>query len=424
MKNKIFFSICLSAGILISAHSFSAVNVQVNPDGTKFTGVLVNGSTSGKYDIVFVGDGFTSSAADQASFNSAVTSAVNALRNKHPYMDNICAFNIWRVNVVSAESGVDHPVSNVTKNTELNCSFGDNVSTPERVIFSSTPQKVTEAANFAPAHDAIYVLVNDPEYGGAAGSIVFTSLNTSMNEVIVHELGHFVGRLADEYTCYFCDGRTEPAYSGPEPQQVNITTQTNRTLIKWNSFINPATPIPTTVDNPAGVVGLWAGGGYSPTGIFRPQFNCLMRSLNNELCAVCNSSLSGILRPFCTVCERDPGSLACILSLFRHRFDISRSPIRLKIPDCCFCPLDIDRRRKVEIELSINQKGYKIQVTDGSKEGVKADISSSENGGTRISFDEQKSSTYFIVIAPVEKSNQAVMVDAKLSRDGKQVVLF
>jgi hypothetical protein len=424
MKNKIFYSICLLAGVLISARSFSAVNVQVNSDGTKFTGVLVNGSTSGKYDIVFVGDGFTSSSADQVSFNNAVTTAVNALRNKHPYMDNICAFNIWRVNVISAQSGVDHPLSSVSKNTELNCTFGDNISVPERVIYSTTPAKVTEAANFAPAYDAVYVLVNDPQYGGAAGSIVYTSLNSSMSEVIVHELGHFVGHLADEYTCYFCDGRSEPAYSGPEPTQVNLTKQTNRSLIKWNSFINPATPVPTTVDNPVRVVGLWAGGGYSPTGIYRPQLNCLMRSLNNELCAVCNSSLSGILRPFCTVCERNPNSFACFISRFKHRFDISVSLIRLKIPDCCFCPLDIDKLRRVEIELSINQKEYEIQVTDGSEKGVRAEISSGENGMTRISFDEQKNQTYFLEITPLAKSNRAVMVDAKLIRDGRQAVLF
>jgi hypothetical protein len=424
MKNKIFFSMCFLAGLLISIRSFSAVNVQVNSNGTKFTGVLVNGSTSGKYDIVFVGDGFTSSASDQASFNNAVTNAINALKNKHPYMDNICAFNIWRVNVISAESGIDHPLSSVTKNTELNCTFGDNVSVPERVIYSSTPQNVTEAANFAPAHDAVYVLVNDPQYGGAAGDIVYTSLNLSMNEVIVHELGHFTGKLADEYTCYFCDGRFEPAYSGPEPQQVNITKETNRSLIKWNSFINAATPLPTTVDNPVGVVGLWAGGGYSPTGIFRPQLNCLMRTLNTELCAVCNNALTKLLRPYCTVCERNPQSIFCIISKFRHRFDISLSPVRLKIPDCCFCPLDIDRLRRVEIELSINQKEYKIQVTNGSEEGVKAEISSGDNGMTKISFDEQKKLTYFLVITPLAKSSKAVMVDAKLSRDGKQSVLF
>jgi hypothetical protein len=339
-------------------------------------------------------------------------------------MDNICAFNVWRVNVISSESGIDHPLSGISKNTELNCTFGDNVSTPERVIYSTTPSKVTEAANFAPAHDAIYVLANDPEYGGASGGIVYTSLNSSMNEVIVHELGHFVGHLADEYTCYFCDGRTEPPYSGPEPSQVNITIQTDRNLIKWKNFINATTPVPTTVDNPAGVVGLWVGGGYSPTGVYRPQLNCLMKALNNDLCAVCSNSLSDILRPYCTVCERAPGSLACIISLLRHRFDISVSPVKFRIPDCCFCPLDIDKLREVEIELSINPKEYEIQVIDGSKEGVQAKVAASKNGKAIITYAEKKNSAYFLVITPLVKSEMPAHVEAKISRDGKESVLF
>lgn len=424
MKHVIFTFLCLIVGIGLGKQAFSAVNVQVNANGSKYTGVLINGSTTNKYDIVFVGDGFTSSAADQNSFNNAVTAAVNALKNKHPYRDNICSFNVWRVNVISAQSGIDHPKTGVTKNTELNTSFGDDVSTPARVIFSSTPQLVTEAANYAPAADAVYVLANDTEYGGAAGSIVYTSLNASMNEVIVHELGHFVGKLADEYTCYFCDGRTEPAYSGPEPQPVNITIQTNRTLIKWNSFINATTPIPTTVDNPVGVVGIWQGGGYSPSGVYRPQLACLMKTLNTELCAVCNHELSRILRPYCTVCERNPNSIFCAVSRFKNRYAISWSPIRIKLPDCCFCPLDIDRLKQVEVELSINMKEYRVEVTDGSEQGVRADISSSGDLSTKISFEEQRNTNYFLIITPLTKSSQARTVNASLKFNGQQAVLF
>ena len=416
---KTLFLLCVS--LLCTVQAYATVNVQTNADGTHSTAVLVNGSTTRKYDIVFVGDGFTSSAADQDKFNNAVLSAVDALRHKVPYSTQICSFNVWRVNVISAEAGIDHPLTGVSKNTELNCTFGDNVGAPERVIYSTTPARVTEAANYAPAYDAIYVLVNDAQYGGAAGDIVYTSLNTSMQEVIVHELGHFVGHLADEYTCYFCDGRAESAYSGPEPWQVNLTINTNRATLKWGSFVAATTPLPTTVDTPPGVVGAWAGGGYSPTGIYRPQANCLMRALNFELCAVCSDALNGILQPKCTACERDPYSLACALTKIRKRLYVYKAKI-FRIPECCFCPLDIDPRRQVEIVLSVNSKNYKVQVLTADGKEVRAEVRDTDRGAA-ISFEENTKDAYFLQITPTTSLKEAAPIDEAITRNGQAVAL-
>ncbi|MEO8665838.1 MAG: M64 family metallopeptidase [Ignavibacteria bacterium] len=421
MKNKIILAAALLMGLLLNKISPAAVNVQTNADGTKYSAVLLNGTTVGKYDIVFVGDGFSSSASDQTSFNNAVNDAVNAMKNKIPYKNNMCAFNVWRVNVISLQTGIDHPKDTVFKNTELNCSFGDDVGTPERVIYTTTPERVTEAANFAPAQDGIYVLANDPQYGGAAGNIVFTSLNSSMGEVIVHELGHFTGKLADEYTCYFCDGRVEPAYSGPEPEQINITIQTNRNLVKWKNFIDASTPVPTTIDNPTGVVGLWVGGNYSPTAIYRPQLNCLMQTLNTELCTVCKDGLSKRLRPYCTVCERDPGSIFCILSKLKNRFAISR-PLKFRIPECCFCPLDVFKRRN-EIELTVNPQDFEIKVLDGGT-NVQSEVRANGKGGTTVSFESEKGGVYFLSITPKTQLKEAVNVSFNLIQNGRQAVLF
>lgn len=398
---------------VITTHA--AVNVQTNADGSHVTAVLFNGPTTRKYDIVFVGDGFTSSAADQLKFNDAVLSAIDALRNKAPYAAYICAFNIWRVNVISPESGIDHPLAGVTRNTELNCTFGDNVIAPERVIYSSTPALITEAANYAPAYEAVYVLVNDTQYGGAAGSIVFTSLNSSMQEVIVHELGHFTGHLADEYTCYFCDGRSEPAYSGPEPESVNLTTNVNRSTLKWGSFVAATTALPTTIDSPPGVVGAWAGGGYAPAGIYRPRNNCLMRSLGSELCAVCNDALTDILRPDCTACEHDPNSIACMISKLRNRFYVYK-PKYFKIPECSNCPLISNLTQQIEIVLSVNSKDYRISVITADGKQIDANVRDSGNGAV-VSFNENTATTYFLQIMPVITLQSAVAVEASVSRN-------
>ena len=58
--------------ILVGAPAFAAVNVLTNSDGTQYTSVLLNGSSTEKYDIVVLGDGFT--AGEQGDFNNAVSS--------------------------------------------------------------------------------------------------------------------------------------------------------------------------------------------------------------------------------------------------------------------------------------------------------------------------------------------------------------
>ena len=89
---------------------------------------------------------------------------------------------------------------------------------------------------------------------------------------------------------------------------------------------------------------------------------------------------------------------------------------------CCFCPLDILIRR-TEVELSINPKDYKIEITDGSKNPVKAAIKSTDKG-TAISFDEDSKSTYFLKISVKGKQSQATRVEARVSRNGQQSAMF
>ena len=422
MKSSLMIAKILLLLLPLHYTALAVVDVVVNPDGSKYTAVMHHGAVAGKYNIVFVGDGFTSSTTDQAKFNTAVNDAIDAMMHKQPYGNNICAFNVWRVNVISAESGIDHPILGIQKNTALDCTFGDNISEPERLIYSTDESKVQEAANYAPKYNAIYVLVNDAEYGGASGSVVYTSLNTSMKEVIVHELGHFVGKLADEYTCRYCDGRPEPVYSGPEPWQTNVTIQTDRNLIKWKSFINSSTPIPTTVDNPPGVVGLWAGGLYSPTVVYHPQLNCLMRILNVNLCAVCNNQLSNILSHYCTFCERNPR--ICMIRDLHNKLILPNWTIILRLPLCCFCPLDIDFHR-AELELDINPEDYSVNILgNAGQTNVPFETGRGKNGGLTITFKEHKDVDYFLEVIPRKQLRQTREINVSLSRDGRASTLF
>ena len=213
------------------------VPVQVQPTGLTYTGILVNGSATSKFDIVFIGDGFQKS--EQTAFNNKVNEAVAALQNRPGYSARMCGFNIWRVNVLSTDSGIDHPKNGISKNTALDCRYGNPaMSEAERCIVTDSPAKCFEAAANAPARDAVFVLVNDTQWGGCAGNVVCSSIAAGFDGLITHELAHDVGELADEYDCYVCDGSdNNRTYSGSDPSEVNITNNTDRATTKWHDLI-------------------------------------------------------------------------------------------------------------------------------------------------------------------------------------------
>ena len=114
-------------------------------------------------------------------------------------------------------------------------------------------------ATVAPDHrDVILVIVNDPEYGGSGGPVAVTSIHPDVVELVLHELGHSFGLLADEY-----DSDSQLCNDSVEPAEANATKQTNPINIKWNvgggpptGWIELTTPVPTTNSAP-GLVGLY-----------------------------------------------------------------------------------------------------------------------------------------------------------------------
>ncbi|HKB45743.1 MAG TPA: M64 family metallopeptidase, partial [Chitinophagaceae bacterium] len=157
-----------------------------------------------------------------------------------------------------------------------------------------------EAAGFAPAYDAIVVLVNDSNWGGCESDLVFSTIAGNFSQIITHELGHKIGDLADEYTYLNAQGTGSANYPGPEPQYVNVTMEKDRTKIKWAGYIQNSTPVPTTKDRPVGVVGLFEGGYYYPKRIYRPQYTCHMEVTSSEFCQVCYAQMENKLRQFCS----------------------------------------------------------------------------------------------------------------------------
>ncbi|MEC5157907.1 M64 family metallopeptidase [Chryseobacterium sp. MP_3.2] len=234
--------------------------------------LIQNGPNDKRINMVVLGDGFT--ATQQSDFVTNATSLVNYIFNKAPFSQYRNYFNVYAIKVVSLESGVKHPgtATDVTEpvipvtnpNNFLGSSF--DVGGTHRCLYSNSTNAVTSVlASNVPDFDVAFILGNSTEYGGCGGTYAFLSKNVQANEIIVHELGHSFGKMADEY---WFSGSGEAA---------NKTKNGNTATNKWRNWIG--------INN----VGIFP---YeeSPTW-FRPHQNCEMRYLNREFCSVCTQQL-------------------------------------------------------------------------------------------------------------------------------------
>jgi len=235
-----------------------------------------SGSSTNRIDIAILGDGYT--IADMAKYTVDVDALVSKFFADEPYKEYQRYFNVHRVDVTSAESGSDHPesVPPISKNTAFDSTY--NCGGIARLVCISTSKVLAvAAASLSPSQrDILIVLVNDAQYGGSGGAVPVASTHPSSSEIMLHELGHSFGGLADEY-----DTSPPTCVNTIEPAEANATRQTQRDSIKWGYWIASATPIPTQMTAPA-IPGLYLGARYCTTGLYRPTHDSKMRTLGKQ----------------------------------------------------------------------------------------------------------------------------------------------
>ena len=198
---------------LATAALLAALATGVVAQTPTVTTVYNSGSTQSRYDIVILGDGYQ--AFEQTRFNQDVQTFLTALFQKQPYATFANYYNVHTVFRPSVDSGADHPdvVPPIYKNTVYDATY------------QNTGQALADAA-LAPANEGrVLVFVNDSRYGGCASTFAVSYNGSSMAEVQIHEIGHSLGGLADEYDY------PNQTYTGGEPGQANITT--SPTGQKW-----------------------------------------------------------------------------------------------------------------------------------------------------------------------------------------------
>jgi len=283
-------AMCGNLFAAVLALGLGLASVTVGPSQTLQT-LVTNGPSSNQINLVVLAEGYTAAQASQ--FLADAGQMVGDLLGAEPFASYRGAFNAFAIMVASTESGSDHPSQGVFKNTYFNSTF-DSYGISEYLTIppndrdpnpSQGQGKVqTLLQQLAPQSDMAILLVNDLLYGGAGGQLLICSRNAFAPEMILHEAGHTLAGLGDEYE--------DPLPGFPDVEEPNTTRETNRASLKWKTWIAPDTPIPTPADGQyADAVGLFEGAHYHTTGWYRPKLDCRMRTLSARFCEVCQEAL-------------------------------------------------------------------------------------------------------------------------------------
>ena len=234
--------------------------------------LIKNGPLTNRINLVFVGDGYQ--ANEMTTYLADVNRAVSSLFQQPPFTQYRQYFNVFAVRVVSAQSGTTHPrtatdCSNSSlpvsaPTTYLRTTF-DNNSVHRAIVTNGQAALGAVLAASFPRYTKAIVLVNTREYGGTGGAVITMTASTSAPEIMLHEMGHTFGLLADEYW-------PGPTYAAEKP---NLTQFVNPP--RWQPWVG------------TGTIGAYPHA-ESPTW-YRPHQNCKMRYLNAPFCNVCRETL-------------------------------------------------------------------------------------------------------------------------------------
>jgi hypothetical protein len=237
------------------------------------------GHYSNCYDIVLLPEGYTESEMSQ--FKKDCGNFAKVLFDFAPFDELKQSINIWGVDAPSAESGTDIPADGEWKSTILNSNFYTFDS--ERYLMTPDYKTVKDIAANAP-YDQIVILVNTEKYGGGAVYnyySTFSARHPLADRIIIHELGHGIAGLADEY--YTSDVAYLNFYpTDVEPWEANITTLVDFES-KWMNLLDPDTPVPTpAVNGYSDKIGVFEGAGYAEKGVYRSSKNSIMLNLDSD----------------------------------------------------------------------------------------------------------------------------------------------
>ena len=231
------------------------------------TSILKTGSSSTRVDITFVAEGYLASErdkflADAARFSDYIFNTGNTALNA-PFSNFKNYFNADAMFVASNQSRWDVASGMADTYFKANSYLADG-----RLVYGDTTKVYATVGAALPrdAQDIVVVLVNSKAYGGAGGGVAWaTTGNLASAEVLLHEVGHSLAGLGDEYidTALGATPLTTPL------NLPNVTT--SKASPPWQAWLG--------YQDALGTVGVFEGGYYRATGVWRATQDSKMLSL-------------------------------------------------------------------------------------------------------------------------------------------------
>ncbi|MEL7061655.1 MAG: M64 family metallopeptidase [Acidobacteriota bacterium] len=298
----------------------------------------VNGPPHAQLDLLFVGDGYTAEECTER-FESDARRMLRALFAKEPFGSRRSDLSVRGLCPPARRSGITRPSDGRWRVSPVGSRYG--VFGFGRYLLALEEHALRRVAASAP-YEILVVLANADSYGGGGlyGGHAAVAVGTPWADyVLLHELGHHIAGLADEYYV------APVAYAQPdqviEPWEPNVTALLDGSP-PWSEKILTSTPVPTpwpqeafdrlarsfqerraelrAADRPeeelstlfteqrqresellstaehAGAVGAFRGANYDARAFYRSEIDCIMFSRNDvPFSSVCADALESVI---------------------------------------------------------------------------------------------------------------------------------
>ena len=236
--------------------------------------MLQSGNEKDCIDVAILAEGYTEKEMD--IFYQDAQRTCESLFSYEPFRSMKGKFNIVAVASPSTDSGVSVPRKNQWKQTAVHSHFDTFYS--DRYLTTSRVKSIHNALAGIP-YEHIIILANTDVYGGGGiyNSYTLTTAHHPMFKPVYF---------------YDDDVMTDTYPLDVEPWEQNISTRVNFAS-KWKDMLPSGTPIPTPIaEKKKYPVGVYEGGGYSAKGIYRPAYDCRMKTNEYpEFCPVCQRAI-------------------------------------------------------------------------------------------------------------------------------------
>lgn len=253
------------------------VPVELYPLSASGTGSTILGYKDGPgVHVVILGDGYT--AQEQSTFRKHVEDVLNNIRSDEGIADHMGAFNFHMITSVSKDSGADDNDRENNVDTVFDSWY--NCRDIPRLVCADVAKLYNVALADYPEVKQLILLVNDVRFGGSGsngGSVAITS--AYFPEIALHEMGHSLADLADEYTDPLIPDVSDQAPFS-EGRYANVSLLNDPAQVPWAHWIDSGSLDATTTT--ANEVGVFEGGFYRDKGVFRGTFNSRMRNYSKS----------------------------------------------------------------------------------------------------------------------------------------------